>query len=139
MFRTTTLAAASVMAVCSAVAAQAQDAALGETIYADRCAVCHGDSGAGDGMVGVLFAQPPKDLKLLSRENGGVFPFMDVVQAIDGRAEIDAHGRSEMPVWGTYFMQEAIDNPAINPKNARYITEGRILALTYYLQTMQVD
>jgi len=44
-----------------------------------------------------------------------------------------------MPVWGTYFMQEAIDNPAINEKNARYITEGRILSLVFYLQTIQVD
>lgn len=119
--------------------ASAQDASLGQEIYSARCAVCHGETGAGDGMVGMLFAQQPADLKLLSRNNGGQFPFLQAYQAIDGRNDIAGHGRSEMPIWGTYFMQEAIDDGTINEKNARYITEGRILAVVYYLQSIQEE
>ena len=127
------------IAIIGASAATAQDASMGERIYMERCAVCHGETGSGDGIVGELFAQKPSDLKLLSKNNGGTFPFLETYRAIDGRADIPAHGRSGLPVWGRYFMQEAIDNPAINEKNARYITEGRILSLVFYLQTIQVD
>lgn len=130
---------AAAVLVLAAGISHAQDADLGRQIFEERCAVCHGAGGAGDGMVGELFAAKPKDLKLLGRENGGVYPFDDVYRAIDGRMSIAAHGNSEMPVWGRYFMEEAIDNPAINDKNARYITEGRVLALVYYLQTLQVE
>lgn len=38
---------------------QAQDTSFGEEIYKTHCVVCHGEAGAGDGMVGVLFTQPP--------------------------------------------------------------------------------
>jgi mono/diheme cytochrome c family protein len=117
--------------------ATAQDAGLGEEIYMQRCAVCHGDSGAGDGMVAQLFETQPADLKHLARENGGQFPFLQAYMAIDGRSEIAGHGRTEMPLWGTFFMDDAIDNPAINEKDARYITEGRLLSVVYYLQSIQ--
>jgi len=36
--------------------ANAQDAFLGKSEFVQRCAVCHGEEGAGDGMVGELFA-----------------------------------------------------------------------------------
>lgn len=131
--------AAMVAGVPLAGPAFAQDASLGREIYNARCAVCHGETGAGDGSVGMLFAQPPADLKHLARDNGGQFPFVQAYQAIDGRNEIAGHGRSEMPIWGTYFMQEALDDGTINQKNARYITEGRILAVVYYLQSIQEE
>ena len=125
--------------IVAASVAKAQDENLGKTIFEERCAVCHGISGSGDGMVGELFAVRPKDLKLLSRENDGEFPFVHVYQSIDGRTDIAAHGPSEMPVWGEYFMREAIANPSISDLDAWFITEGRILSLVYYLQTLQVD
>lgn len=121
-------------------AAAQEEVELGREIYLDRCAICHGPEGAGDGIVGELFAKKPADLKLLSRNANGAFPFSMVYQAIDGRREIAGHGGdSPMPVWGEYFMQSAIDDPRIDPKVARAFTQGRILALTYYLQTIQVD
>ncbi|MBT8459946.1 MAG: cytochrome c [Boseongicola sp.] len=123
--------------ICLAGPLSADPIEDGRTIYAERCVVCHGDAGAGDGMVGELFAVRPKNLANLADENNGAFPFSEVYQAIDGRREIAGHGRSEMPVWGDFFMESAIDDRSINEKNARYITQGRILSLVYYLQSIQ--
>jgi len=99
--------------------------------------VCHGAGGVGDGMLGVLFEQEPKTLTLLTKKNNGTFPFGDVCQPVDGMREIAGHGRSEVPVREECFIEEAIDNPAINPKNARLLTQGRILAVVYYLQPLR--
>ena len=55
-------------------AAFAREADLGTEINMDRCAVCHGETGSGDGMVGALFASKPKDLTMLTKKNGGAFP-----------------------------------------------------------------
>lgn len=46
-------------AVCSAMPAAAADAA---TVYANRCAFCHGTTGKGDGPAGVALKPPPRDL-----------------------------------------------------------------------------
>lgn len=118
-------------------AANADPIEDGARIYSERCAVCHGSAGAGDGTVGELFAVKPRDLSRLAADNNKVFPFSEVYQSIDGRRQIAGHGASEMPVWGTYFMDSAIDDPTINDKNAKYITQGRILSLVYYLQSIQ--
>lgn len=133
------VAASAVTSLALGGQATAQDLELGREIYNDRCAVCHGETGAGDGMVGELFAQKPGDLRMLAKENGGVYPIGEVYQSIDGRRDIAGHGRSEMPVWGTYFMVEAIEDPTINEKNSRMVTEGRILSVVYYLQSIQAE
>ena len=69
--------------------------------------------------------------------NNGTFPFSEVYQSVDGRRVIAGHGPSEMPIWGEYFMDQAIDDRSLNPKFARQITQGRILSLVYYLQSIQ--
>ena len=139
MFRKV-IATASLFAL-SCVGATAQDVSLGQEIFMDRCAVCHGEAGAGDGMVAELFDanEKPDDLTQIAKMNDGVFPFDDVVQAVDGRREIRAHGYSRMPIWGEYFMEDALADTSVNPKNAKEITQGRILAIAYYLQTIQSE
>ena len=120
-------------------AVQAQDAAFGAEIYKDSCVVCHGEAGAGDGMVGVLFAQPPADLRLLSRNNNGVFPAAQVIEAIYSRRPIQAHGQTEMPIWGDFFMSQALESPTIDPKDATMITQGRVLSVVSFLESLQVE
>lgn len=128
-----------VATLASGVSVQAQDASFGAEIYKDNCVVCHGETGAGDGMVGVLFAQPPADLRLLARNNNGVFPADQVIEAIYGRRPIQAHGQTEMPIWGSYFMTQALESPTIDPKDAAMITQGRVLSVVSYLESLQAE
>lgn len=64
-------------------------------MFVEKCAVCHGATGAGDGMVGLLFAQKPKDLQLLAKENKGEFPDARVYGSVEGSLDIAADGNSE--------------------------------------------
>ena len=116
---------------------QSKQIEFGKEIYDEKCAVCHGFEGRGDGPVGELFAQRPRNLLTLASENDGAFPFSDVFTSIDGRRRIPGHGDTQMPVWGRYFMVDSIDDPTINEKDAWYVTQGRVLALTYYLESIQ--
>lgn len=131
--------AASIVLGLGASQAMSQDSRLGEEEFQQRCAVCHGAEGAGDGMVGELFATRPKDLRVLSRENGGAFPFDRVASSIDGRMEIAGHGATEMPVWGDFLMTEALEARSINEKDARTVVDARIIALANYIQSLQVE
>jgi mono/diheme cytochrome c family protein len=129
------LAASSVL--IGSIAAQAQDASFGAGIYKDYCVVCHGETGAGDGMVGVLFTKPSAHLRLLARNNNGVFPTEQVIDAIYGRRPIQAHGQTEMPIWGDLFMSQTLESPTIDPKDAAMITQGRVLSVVSYLESLQ--
>jgi mono/diheme cytochrome c family protein len=126
-------------ALMSSVAARAQDATFGAGIFKDYCAVCHGETGSGDGKVGVLFTQPPADLRLLTRNNNGVFPAELVMDAIYGRRDIQAHGQTEMPIWGDFFMSQALESPTLDPKDAAMIVQGRVLSVVSYLASLQVE
>jgi mono/diheme cytochrome c family protein len=117
--------------------AGAQDVSMGKEIFHGRCAVCDGVEGKGDGLVGELFRQRPKNLALLTKENGGVFPLEKVYQSIDRRSKIAGHGDSNMPVWGEYFMVDTLSDQRIDPKAARDIVAGRIYAVVYYLESIQ--
>lgn len=117
----------------------AQDEVIGKVIYDNHCSVCHGESGAGDGLVAELFDQKPKNLTTLAKLNNGVFPFESVYQAIDGRRELRGHGFSRMPIWGDFFMEQALADRGHHPRDARTMAEGRILAVVYYLQTLQKE
>lgn len=135
--RTIALAAAVAISAFATLPAWAQTSTIGQTIFETRCAVCHGPEGKGDGLVAELFRQPPKNLATLAKDNGGEFPFERVYFSIDGRAKIQAHGDSNMPIWGEYFMEEALDDQTINPKNAAQVVDGRILSVVYYVQSLQ--
>lgn len=119
--------------------ASAQDALFGAEIYGNHCVVCHGETGGGDGIVGELFAKRPANLKLLARENNGTFPTKRVIEAIYGQVDIAGHGKTNMPVWGDFFMSEALHGPAIDPADAAMITQGRVLSVVAFLQELQVE
>jgi mono/diheme cytochrome c family protein len=113
--------------------ALAQDMQVGKGMFLERCAVCHGETGAGDDVVGGLFTQKPKDLQLLTKENNGEFLYARVYRSIDGRLDIAAHENSEMPIWGDYLMAEALEDRGINPKDAVSIVDARIISRVFYI------
>ena len=89
------------------------------------------------------FTTMPANLTVLSKNNGGVYPFSKVYEAIDGRRKIAAHGTSQMPLWGRYFMdttrREGMQDPTPLEEQESKIVQGRILSLVYYLYTLQAE
>ena len=83
---------------------------MGEISGADEyyrlCAVCHGEQGRGDGPMARVLKTPPPNLTLLAKNNGGHFPFLSVLEMIDGRNMIAVHGSREMPVWGESLARD---------------------------------
>lgn len=113
---------------------------IGKREYVLACAVCHGDSGKGDGPVVEYLKKPAADLTKIQKNNSGVFPFDRVYEVIDGRKAVGTHGSREMPVWGTEFREDAAELTrgfGISPKDAESYVRGRIIALIGYIYTLQ--
>ena len=68
-FLSTTVALASLVVWLAPATAFAGDAEAGKTTYTVNCVPCHGETGKGDGPVGVVLQPPPRDL------SGGDFVF----------------------------------------------------------------
>ena len=117
-------------------AAEAQSIEFGKTLYMQHCASCHGAEGAGDGPVATYIEPKPTDLRKLASGHDGVYPFGVVWESI-ASGSLSAHGTSMMPVWGTVFMEDALPKEVHPGVSARDLVEGRMLALTYYIQSMQ--
>jgi mono/diheme cytochrome c family protein len=75
----------------------------GKEMYVTYCAVCHGTDGKGGGPAASALKDPPTDLTLLSKNNGGKYPALKVTSSIHGETALPAHGSKEMPVWGALF------------------------------------
>jgi len=118
--------------------AQAED--IGKREYTNSCAICHGDSGKGDGPAAGWTIPPPADLTNLSKRSGGVFPFSRVYDVIDGTREIKkGHGPYDMPIWGRQYSKEASGTyfGYGTPKDIESFTRARIIALVGYLYSLQ--
>ena len=117
-----------------ALAQQEAIAAAGQREFRHACAVCHGLGGKGESVMTTLnlLTIPPPDLTQLSKKHNGQFPFWQTYRTIDGREEVKGHGTRDMPIWGEVFRQ---------PEGGTRVDEtcaiGRILALVYYLQSIQ--
>jgi mono/diheme cytochrome c family protein len=105
----------------------------GKKEFQQYCATCHGPEGKGDGPMAELLKKRPADLTHLRDKNSGQFPFWRVYRTIDGREEVMAHGTRTMPVWGSHFL---IEEGGSSLDEERVL--GRILALVYYLESLQV-
>lgn len=104
---------------------------VGKYDYDEYCAHCHGKTGQGDGEVAKALHFAASNLSQLQKQNNGTYPFWRVFRIIDGRDALAAHGR-EMPVWGRVFQSREGQHPVIEAD-----VVGRILSLTFYLQTLQ--
>ena len=103
----------------------------GRQMYVDYCAPCHGVDGRGRGPVASALKQPPTDLALLSKNNGGKFPSTHVVAVLEFGSRNPAHGTADMPVWGPVFGR-------IDEKNSQADSAAlRITNISRYLETLQ--
>jgi mono/diheme cytochrome c family protein len=98
----------------------------GAQLYARYCASCHGVAGRGDGPAAPALSPPPTDLTALRTA------VPDLMQQIDGRRTIRAHGSAAMPVWGEVFEQSLIDEP-----HRRRTALLQVQALAEHVQGLQ--
>lgn len=114
--------------------AQAQDVRDGKAVYDRYCAACHGPAARGDGPMKMVLTLDPPDLTGLQRANGGHFPLARVVQRIDGRDPIVAHG-SEMPIYGDFFKARSV---ALRSERGETVMVSPPMAdLVAYLEILQ--
>lgn len=106
-------------------------AEVGRWYFERHCSACHGLSGRGDGPVVSFLKAPPPDLTAIAARSGGRYPATEVAQIIDGRREIGAHGRADMPVWGERFGERMTGPVREAP------LRGRIALLVEYIRTIQ--
>lgn len=114
--------------------AAAEDADIGQRLYIDYCAACHGATGMGDGDMANVVNIPSPNLTLLAQGNDGEFPMLDVLHVIDGRSGTRAHG-GVMPLWGRVFSDEIGESDG--PYGSVLEVRGRILSLAKYLESIQ--
>ena len=100
--------------------------------YVKYCGACHGAGGKGDGIASGFLRPKPTDLTQIAKKHGGDFPFVLVMQSIDGTKSIGAHGNGDMPVWGEVFKD---DINAGFERRARI--QGRLMLITDYIRSIQ--
>jgi mono/diheme cytochrome c family protein len=116
---------ATVAAILIPDASYAQNKDSGQYWFSNYCSSCHGREGRGDGPVAKALSRPPADLTRLAADNGGTFPAERIIQVIDGRHDVAAHGTREMPVWGKALR--------FGPS----IVRTRVRAIVDYVSTLQ--
>lgn len=124
---------AALIALLASVAActEAPSRDEGRMMYGNYCVACHGDSGNGDGPLAADLPVGPTDLTLLAQNNGGVYPYSDVMAQIYGYP-----GRyAVMPEFGPL-----LSGPSVLWKDEEGVevrTPKALLALARYLETIQ--
>jgi hypothetical protein len=106
---------------------------FGKREFEANCASCHGSTGRGvDHSDTLLRGKRPPDLRMLRKNNAGIFPINRVYESITG-ANVAGHGSRDMPIWSDEYLHKAQQNA--------YDTETwvriRILALIEYIERLQ--
>lgn len=122
--------AALLLVPASTIAAESREPA--KTTYLRYCGSCHGEGGKGDGPVATTMKANPTDLTQLAKQNKGDLPYGRLIQVIDGRLSIRAHGSPAMPVWGEVFKAEDGMTIAQEAK-----VRGHLLLIIEYLSSIQ--
>jgi mono/diheme cytochrome c family protein len=104
----------------------------GRAVYQRYCGACHGPEGRGDGLAGTFMQPKPTDLTQVAKRSGGQFPFQRLMDVIDGRDTVRAHGDPQMPVWGEIFHDTATWD-----MSRRAEVRGKILLITDYVRSIQ--
>ncbi len=104
----------------------------GVRLYQTFCSSCHGLTGRGDGPLQPLLRGGAPDLTRISERRGGKFPESEIREIVDGRKALNAHGTSQMPVWGFEFY-----SGAGTERSARAQADKTVNRLVDYLKTLQ--
>ena len=105
------------------------NAASGQEMFMNYCAVCHGKDGKGNGPAAPALKMPATDLTTLAQKNGGKYPSLHVSSVIRGEGDLPAHGSKDMPVWGPLFWKMSQGHDAE--------VQQRIANLNQYIESLQ--
>jgi len=105
---------------------------MGRSAYYRYCAACHGLEAKGHGIVANALSPRPPDLTTMARRRGGRLDRQELVDIVDGRNTVSAHGSRDMPVWGERFGR-GIDDPS----EREDVAKGRIKVIVHYLLSIQ--
>ena len=105
------------------------NAASGQEMFVNYCAVCHGKDGKGNGPAAPALKMPATDLTTLAQKNGGKYPALHVSSVIRGEGDVPAHGSKDMPVWGPLFWKMSQGHDAE--------VQQRIANLNQYIESLQ--
>jgi cytochrome c len=120
--------------ICLGLPLSAQDAEVGEKLFTNHCATCHGVGAQGDGpMANMLLIRPP-DLTRMTFRFGGTLPITRIVMRIDGRDPLTSHG-SPMPVYGDFF--DGWDVAVKSETGQPIMTSLPVVDLLAYLASVQ--
>lgn len=129
--------AGSVLLAGSGVSADSDDLMpneLAKADYVNYCAACHGVGGTGNGPMVSELKGKPSDLTLLSKNNGGNFPYLKLRKIVDGsynEGNLRAHSSGEMPIWGDAFRRHP---------GAGYVdAQVRIMNILDYISLIQYE
>lgn len=109
--------------------------ASGQQMFQAYCAVCHGNTGEGNGPAASALKVPPANLTTLAKQNNGKFPMDRVISILRfGTQEPAAHGTSKMPIWGPLFS--SLQSSSMRGPNSPEVSM-RISNLARYIETLQ--
>lgn len=117
--------------------AEQEDAVeAGRVQFSDKCVVCHGEEGKGDGVLAPSLNQQPADLSRLSASNDGVFPMSEAFEKIWGKDSevISTHQMSEMPA---FYDAPVFGHDADFESSAGRLSPAQIKDIIAYLETIQ--
>ncbi len=118
-------------------AANPQAVEAGRRLFVKYCATCHGREAKGDGPLAPTLKTKPPDLTALAKQHGGKFPYLEVLDILDGGMPYPAHGNSEMPAWGQTFQSDEPGRSGTVMEQAA--VRGRLMLLTDYLRSIQTQ
>lgn len=102
----------------------------GRQMYSNYCASCHGTNGRGRGPMAARLRTAPTDLTLLSRNNGGAYPALQVKAMLQCTSPI--HGAKQMPAWGSALAE-------VDRRVSTDLQNLRIRNLVEYVHTLQAN
>ena len=120
----------------SAAFAQAGKTDQGKQEFESNCAVCHGNSGKGNGPFVQYLRTAPPDLTTLAKNNQGILPVNRLMETIEG-GNVPSHSARDMPIWGNTYRIQAGEYYFDTPYDPKAYVRSRILALVEYINRLQ--
>src|SRR5262245_23701560 len=107
--------------------------------FLELCADCHNPDATGNGPLAKNLTKVPPDLTRIRQRAHGMFDEKAVYDWILGLRMTQSHGSREMPVWGDWLMDEAIEDGTslAAAEAAEKEVERRITDIVKYLKTLQ--